>query len=746
VSYTKENLAAALAAARAGFRVFPATIYYDGEQETWIKKPLIADWQEHATTNEKTLRAWFNQRPDMIPAIVHDRTALLDADRHDPEVDGVENFAQMCCDIGPLPRHPMVHTPGDGCHHFFKQPTDEPIGNSPGGLSPGVDVRGVGGWSPAVGSVRSDGGRYELIRGSPSPNDMLRDGTLPELTPEWLTKIRNGYPATSTGSARATIADSTEEPVDVNAELAEMRPGNVNATQCRVIGSLLSQGAGYDEIIGSVVAATMEMAANHYRCRGWTKEREYTFVHKALAAILKARCRAHENTGAAPVWVEEPLAELFEAMYNAGQRPCIVWRKDSGWHLRDMAWAWGAGTESEQSSLADERAPGAGKDEVTEPGWPTPYSARPASAIPPRQWLYGKHYIRGAVTLTAAPGGTGKSQHSLVEAVSMATGRDLVGGEHLPERLRAWVWNAEDDIAEMERRVCGICDHYALDREDLREWLFLDSSDTLPLELAHGNGRGVMVRETTIATIAARVANRRLDVVILDPLVALHTLPEADNTAQAKVLRILRQRICVPCNCGVEIIAHTRKLSKDADRDMAADDVRGAGSIVYSVRSTRLLHPMTLTDAEKYGIEGDARHRYFRVERVKTNMARRETMYWVEMVERPIANGENGSYKDTVVVSTLWTPQSVTDKVTPAVAAAICSEIGKAEYRRDQRAGNWAGKLIAQRLGLDVSNPSHKRQVKDLLNWLIGRGTLASELRNDRSGHSREYIVPGSNT
>jgi hypothetical protein len=32
VSYTKENLTAALEAVRAGFRVFPATIYWDGKQ------------------------------------------------------------------------------------------------------------------------------------------------------------------------------------------------------------------------------------------------------------------------------------------------------------------------------------------------------------------------------------------------------------------------------------------------------------------------------------------------------------------------------------------------------------------------------------------------------------------------------------------------------------------------------------------------------------------------------------------
>ena len=500
----------------------------------------------------------------------------------------------------------------------------------------------------------------------------------------------------------------------------------------------------------------MAMAANHYRCRGWKREREYAYVRKCLAGILKSRCRAYQSTGTAPIWVAEELAESFEAMCAAGQRPSIVWRSGSGWHLRDMAWAWGTGTESEQPQSKpddNEDGPGADKDEnasttageSADTGWPTPYSARPASAIPPRQWLYGKHYIRSAVTLTAAPGGTGKSQHSLVEAVSMAIGRDLITGEALADRLRVWIWNAEDDIAEMERRVCGICDHYVVDREDLRAWLFLDSADNLPLDFAHGNAR-ILVRENAIQVVAEHVQKRQLDVAIFDPLVALHTLQEGDNSSLAKVIRSLRQKIAVPCSCAVELVHHTRKLGKDSDKDLTADDIRGAGSIVYSARSGRLLHPMTGPDAEKFGIEGDDRHRYFRIERAKTNMARRETICWIEMVERPIANGENGSYRDTVVVSTLWTPPDVTDKVTPTVAAAIRSEIGKADYRRDQRASNWAGKLIAQRLGLDLEKPSQRRQAKDILNWLIAKGVLTTQFREDSRRRSREFVVPGSST
>jgi len=130
VRYTKENRAAALAYARAGIPVFPAVIYKAGNE--WVKKPLLADWQRHATTDETVIDSWFKQRPDMIAGVVQDQTVTLDADRHDPEIDGVENFAQLCCDIGAPPRHPTISTPGGGQHHIFRQPVDEPLGNSTG--------------------------------------------------------------------------------------------------------------------------------------------------------------------------------------------------------------------------------------------------------------------------------------------------------------------------------------------------------------------------------------------------------------------------------------------------------------------------------------------------------------------------------------------------------------------------------------------------------------------------------------
>ena len=65
------------------------------------------------------------------------------------------------------------------------------------------------------------------------------------------------------------------------------------------------------------------------------------------------------------------------------------------------------------------------------------------ATLPPREWLYGKHYQRRTVSATIAPGGFGKTSLCMVEAVAMATARNLLG-EQPSERLRVWYHNGED--------------------------------------------------------------------------------------------------------------------------------------------------------------------------------------------------------------------------------------------------------------------------------------------------------------
>jgi AAA domain len=55
--------------------------------------------------------------------------------------------------------------------------------------------------------------------------------------------------------------------------------------------------------------------------------------------------------------------------------------------------------------------------------WPDP------ATIPPRQFLFGRHYQRKTVSATIGGGGRGKTTLGTLELVSMACGRNLLTGE-----------------------------------------------------------------------------------------------------------------------------------------------------------------------------------------------------------------------------------------------------------------------------------------------------------------------------
>ena len=57
----------------------------------------------------------------------------------------------------------------------------------------------------------------------------------------------------------------------------------------------------------------------------------------------------------------------------------------------------------------------------------TSFSAAAMRAVAPREWVYGRHLIRGYVSCTVSPGGAGKTTLALTEAIALATGRALLG-------------------------------------------------------------------------------------------------------------------------------------------------------------------------------------------------------------------------------------------------------------------------------------------------------------------------------
>jgi hypothetical protein len=78
----------------------------------------------------------------------------------------------------------------------------------------------------------------------------------------------------------------------------------------------------------------------------------------------------------------------------------------------------------------------------------------------------------------------------MTEVIAMATFRNLLG--ELPlRRCRSWLHNAEDDMAELLRRIAAVCQHYNIPQSGLDGWLHLTSGVEMPIKIATvSNGRG----------------------------------------------------------------------------------------------------------------------------------------------------------------------------------------------------------------------------------------------------------------
>jgi hypothetical protein len=366
----------------------------------------------------------------------------------------------------------------------------------------------------------------------------------------------------------------------------------------------------------------------------------------------------------------------------------------------------------------------------------TPFIARDAGKIPPRQWAYGRHYIRKYVTTTVAGGGFGKSAIKLTEAISMAIGRNLLDNDTPIKRLRVWYWNGEDPREEIERRVAAICQYYRLDPRELEGWLFIDSGHDMPICLASELRGSFSLNTAAVTSVSDTIDRNKIDVVIFDPFIAIHAVSENNNPLIDQVVKCLG-RIANQTNCAIEIVHHVRKPSA-GQHEVTADDTRGGGAIVNAVRSCQVLNRMSSKYAAQAGIEPDQHFRYIRIDSGKQNLAPPEKAKWRYLESVTLPNG------DSVQVPVSWQFPDVTRGVTPEDMERIRSVAGSGNYRWNSRAEDWIGYAVAGLLGKDAHCPADKEDIKKILNACCKNGMIAVEVRRDANRRERQFVVAGA--
>jgi hypothetical protein len=260
-------------------------------------------------------------------------------------------------------------------------------------------------------------------------------------------------------------------PIDVDAQLAALNEasaddagGVTNDTHIHIIPSLLRNGEHPKDVLEHIVDETMARVGDRL---GWSRAVETKAVIKRILSgynnlLLKDYDPA---SGVIPDWLPGEFHPAWLRVLTAGGRPmlhftpygfCIKSAQQDFSHNRSK----GKGTAPEDKRGEDAtigtRSSTAGHDKEESPTRDSiraiPFKAFDEAKLPPREWLYASHYQRGQVTATIGPGGAGKSSVDLVEALVMATARDLLG-EQPTQRCRVWIHNGDDDKQEMDRRI-----------------------------------------------------------------------------------------------------------------------------------------------------------------------------------------------------------------------------------------------------------------------------------------------------
>ncbi|BEQ14413.1 bifunctional DNA primase/polymerase [Desulfoferula mesophila] len=182
IKNTENNLEAALAYARLGWKVLPVYSSNDPKCIKPGKQAHIKKWQDDASSDPQQIEEWWGQWPDANVGILTGAASgifVLDVDMK-PDKDGEASLAALEKKQGSLPPTVMAHTGSGGRHFFFKYPQRGEIGNSAGRIGPGLDVRGDNGYVVAPPSDHISGGVYAWDEDH-HPDDMK-----PAEAPQWL--------------------------------------------------------------------------------------------------------------------------------------------------------------------------------------------------------------------------------------------------------------------------------------------------------------------------------------------------------------------------------------------------------------------------------------------------------------------------------------------------------------------------------------------------------------------------------
>ena len=645
----------------------------------------------------------------------------------DVDEGGAFTIATFEPELGPLPVTWRIKTQSGNYQDLFDWPSDggAPIRNR-GRFAPGLDVRGAGGQSVGPGSEYHDPDTGEVRTWEWVPGRAPWQIDRQPMPPAWLGLIRyhaerqpgpaprRPAPPQAKNRLEAFAAKVMDDKL---AALASAPHGEQEAklgAAALKAGSLVASGWISRSYCEQAIVATLLGCPNYVPGDPWTYN---VATYKVGRGIEKGLSSPEPN----PAWVAE---------IEARERPPAS-------HLTAIPGGKANGSAPPASDAPPEAAEGPDERlKLAAHVWKTP------AQMPTRKWLYGKHYIRRYVSATIAPTGTGKSILALTEACAMASGKDLLGVP-CATRRKVGYWNGEDPLEETERRVMAICKHHDLTPEDLAGHLFLGSGRQTEIVMARIQARGaVEVDMAMVADVIHTVRAWALDVLIIDPLVSSHRVPESDNMAMDLVAKTWG-RITEACDIAVELVHHPRKTG---GQEVTVEDSRGAGALVSATRSARVLNQMSEEEARSAGVSANRRFAYFRSDIGVPNLAAHpDHSTWFRFISVDLENGgPDEGLGDSVGVVTPWKWPNALEGVTPQQVLQVQQQVAAGIWRENPQAEDWVGRAVAEVLDLDVEDDAARARIRSLLKTWRDNSLLEVAQKVDaKTRKPRSFVVVG---
>lgn len=644
---------AALTLAQQGFRVFPLAPRSkkpnrkpDDESDTW---PALVTRDPVKIIQDRL------QYPDgNVGIATGEGLAVLDIDTKKGK-DGLRSLHILQDESGQLPKTLRASTTTGGQHLYFRYDARvHSLGNRTN-FRDGLDLRADGGYVVAPPSLLANGS-YVWIDEVP----------IAEM-PEWLIGI-----------------------VDRNARERE-----------KASGDFLSGGSAFLDALRYLNTAAPAVEGDGGDARTYQvacRVRDFGVSPDAALELMSTAW----NSRCAPPWDLGELQSKIENAYRYGLDKPASQTAEALFSDDDTA------RRAREHQKVSEEVRAQEAFEAVRPAIIRPLTV---GSLPARRWVVQDFLIEKKLTTLVAPGGVGKSSLTLLAALAVVTGRaDLLNMAIRPHLIRsaaaslfddddasraralkdaatvrssAWVWNNEDDMEELERRMLALLELYDIDPADLGagapSQLYLNSGEQRPLQIAakRAVGKGFVVEPVDAEAVTAHIVANNIKLLVVDPFVETHNADENNNSEISAVGTIYRQ-IAQQGDCAVLLVHHTRKPAAGAsDAHIGSDDsARGAKALTDKARANYTLYGMDDKSAKALGVAKDNQWRYIRLDGGKRNLSpNRDAAVWFEKVGVDLLTSDGVT--ESVGAIRTWNPFQPVDTPDPAEdAQALIDAIG----------------------------------------------------------------------